>query len=142
VRDTEIVSPPVRVALLDANGAEVGFKIVQIDAAPVLPGKVQGFAALIPDPGGHGAGIGVDFAPALPAPAKPAAGHDDDEKASDARKPAGDHPPAGEAAASHGLRSATAPGADAPNTAAPIDAKPVGAVDKAHGEAVSASHHG
>ena len=29
-----------------------------------------------------------------------------------------------------------------PNTAAPIDARPVGAVDKGHGEAVSASHHG
>lgn len=144
VRDVEIVSPPVRVALVDANGAEVGFKIVQIDAAPVLPGKVQGFAALIPDPGGHGAGIGVDFAPARAAPAKPAAGHDDDKKAeSHGAEPTSDHAPAAaDAAAAHGLRSATAPGADAPNTAAPIDARPVGAVDKGHGEAVSASHHG
>ncbi|MFA4938746.1 MJ0042-type zinc finger domain-containing protein [Brevundimonas sp.] len=144
VRDVEIVSPPVRVALVDANGAEVGFKIVQIDAAPVLPGKVQGFAALIPDPGGHGAGIGVDFAPAKAAPAKPAAGNDEHEKAATpahAAPLADDHAPAG-SASSQGLRSATAPGADAPNTAAPIDARPVGAVDKGQGEAVSASHHG
>lgn len=148
VRDVEIVSPPVRVALVDANGAEVGFKIVQIDAAPVLPGKVQGFAALIPDPGGHGAGIGVDFAPARPAPAKPAAGRDDHKTQTGPHgaQPAADHAPAATeatgAAAAQGLRSATAPGADAPNGAAPIDARPVGAVDKGHGEAVSASHHG
>ena len=137
VRDVEIVSPPIRVALLDAAGAEVGFKIVKIDAAPVLPGKVQGFAALIPDPGGHGAGIGVDFAPASPAPAKPPAehgGHDAKAAPAHAAQPA--------AETSQGLRSATAPGAEAPNTAAPIDARPVGAVDKGHGEAVSASHHG
>lgn len=146
VRDVEIVSPPVRVALVDANGAEVGFKIVQIDAAPVLPGKVQGFAALIPDPGGHGAGIGVDFAPVSPAPApgKPTAGHDDDKKAAaHGAEPTSDHAPAAAPpATAQGLRSATAPGADAPNTAAPIDARPVGALDKGHGEAVSASHHG
>ena len=95
VRDVEIVSPPVRVALVDANGAEVGFKIVQIDAAPVLPGKVQGFAALIPDPGGHGAGIGVDFAPVSPTPVRPAAGHDDDKKAAaHGAEPTSDHAPA------------------------------------------------
>ena len=148
VRDVEIVSPPVRVALVDANGAEVGFKIVQIDAAPVLPGKVQGFAALIPDPGGHGAGIGVDFAPvsptSAPAHAKPTAGHDDDKKAAaHEAEPTSNHAPAAaQPATAQGLRSATAPGAEAPNTAAPIEARPVGAVDKGHGEAVSASHHG
>ena len=42
----------------------------------------------------------------------------------------------------NGLVITVAPGAEAPNTAAPIDARPVGAVDKGHGEAVSASHHG
>ena len=35
---------------VSAHGAEIGHKVVRIDAAPVLPGKVQGFAALIPDP--------------------------------------------------------------------------------------------
>jgi predicted Zn finger-like uncharacterized protein len=146
VRDAEIVSPPVRVALLDANGAEVGFKIVQIDAAPVLPGKVQGFAALIPDPGGHGAGIGVDFAPARPAPPKPVAQHADPKQEA---PPAahGDQPTPGGSAASQGLRSATAPGPDAAGSGAPIDARPAGSVDKGpvdkvRGEAVSASHHG
>lgn len=156
VRDAEIVAPPVRVALLDANGAEVGSKIVAIDAPPVLPGKVQGFAVLIPDPGGHGAGIGVDFAPAAahsaPHSAQPAVKSGDahpqpssDPHASGATPAAA----ASDSAASHGLRSATAPGADAPGGAAPIDARPVGstppggaAVDKGHGEAVSASHHG
>ena len=61
VRDRERIAPPVRVALLDRQGAEIGHAIVRIDAAPVLPGKVQGFAAMIPDPGGKGQGVGVDF---------------------------------------------------------------------------------
>ena len=72
VRDEERVAPPVRVALLDREGAEIGHAVVRIDAAPVLPGKVQGFAAVIADPGGKGQGVGVAFlleeaAPALPA---------------------------------------------------------------------------
>jgi len=144
VRDAEIVAPPIRVALLDAQGAEVGSKIVRMDGPPVLPGKVQGFAALIPDPGGHGAGIGVDFAPAPPAPAKPSGDHGPAPATRPAPPSAA---PAGEAAASHGLRSATAPGADTPH-AAPVEARPAGAaadtpaVDKSHGQAVSASHHG
>ncbi|MBU2040399.1 MAG: zinc-ribbon domain-containing protein, partial [Alphaproteobacteria bacterium] len=61
VRDNERIAPPVRVALLDAHGAEIGHAVVRIDAAPVLPGRVQGFAALIPDPGARGQGIGVAF---------------------------------------------------------------------------------
>lgn len=141
VRDVEIVAPPIRVALLDAQGAEVGSKIVKIDGPPVLPGRVQGFAALIPDPGGHGAGIGVDFAPPPPAPA-PAQPHTTTQPP--ASQPAASPAPS---SASHGLRSATAPGADAPH-AAPVEARPAGAaadtpaVDKPHGQAVSASHHG
>ncbi|GAW41854.1 hypothetical protein SH203_02265 [Brevundimonas sp. SH203] len=149
VRDAEIVAPPIRVALLDAQGAEVGSKVVKIDGPPVLPGKVQGFAALIPDPGGHGAGIGVDFAPTPPAPAKPSGDH----ATASTQTPVHTAPqsPAGQPAASpsvsHGLRSATAPGADAPH-AAPVEARPAGAapdtptVDKSHGQAVSPSHHG
>ena len=167
VRDEEIVAPPVRVALLDEHGAEVGFKIIPIDAAPVLPGKVQGFAALIPDPGGHAADIGVDFAPA-PAPrpkvepsAKPhgaaapeASGHGaahhapaqatgalQTADASTDRAPPASPEASPANAQTRGLRPAAAPGFDGA-AAAPVDAKPLSAVDSAHREAVSASHHG
>ncbi|MBW8305130.1 MAG: zinc-ribbon domain-containing protein, partial [Brevundimonas sp.] len=75
VRDEERIAPPVRVALLDRQGAEIGHAVVRIDAAPVLPGKVQGFAAMIPDPGGKGQGVGVAFGvegdPPPPAPPPP-----------------------------------------------------------------------
>ncbi|GAA0870547.1 zinc-ribbon domain-containing protein [Brevundimonas basaltis] len=73
VRDEERIAPPVRVALLDAHGAEIGYAVVRIDAAPVLPGKVQGFAAMIPDPGGKGQGVGVDFVLDQAAPVRAAA---------------------------------------------------------------------
>ncbi len=74
VRDREVTAPPVRVALLDSHGAEIGHAIVRIDAAPVLPGGVQGFAVLIADPAAKAANVGVDFVRGdLPAPA--AAGH-------------------------------------------------------------------
>ncbi|WP_395945260.1 MJ0042-type zinc finger domain-containing protein [Brevundimonas sp.] len=167
VRDAEIVAPPVRVALLDEHGAEVGFKVVAIDAAPVLPGKVQGFAVMIPDPGGHGADIGVNFVAAPEAhgsdharPAVPAgsADHGEDHAApshgpAPAAKAAGKADPHGPAAApaahattvasaSNGLRSAVAPGMGGHASDAPIEAKPIPVVDRGHGEAVSASHHG
>ena len=154
VRDQEIVAPPVRVALLDAHGAEVGFKIIRIDAAPVLPGRVQGFAALIPDPGGHAADIGVNFVPAsahegkaeVPAPAAPP------RKAPSAPINAPSHPPAPvpvltpTSAHEGGLRPASAPGVGGAAMrvveARPIDAGPLRVVDTGHGEAVSPSHHG
>lgn len=167
VRDAEIVAPPVRVALLDEHGAEVGFKVVTIDAAPVLPGKVQGFAVMIPDPGGHGADIGVNFvaAPQSQGHAKPAdhavpaksAGHGDGHAvpshgAAPAPAPEAAHPtPAasGHGAVttaantpSNGLRSAVAPGVGGHGGDAPIEARPIPVVDRGHGEAVSASHHG
>ena len=128
VREREIVAPAVRVALLDAHGAEVGHRVVRIDAAPVLPGKVQGFAVQIPDPGGKAAGVGVDFVltaaepeAAAPhaAPARPAV-----------RRPL----PAADA----GLRPAVTEVAEASH-AAPIEATPL---DAHPAEAVSASHHG
>ena len=157
VRDEEIVAPPVRVALLDEHGAEVGFRIVRIDAAPVLPGKVQGFAVLIPDPGGHAADIGVNFAggatasePAhgsepsheqdRPAPADHGAAHAPTPHAAlQTADTASDHAPA--TAEARGLRPASAPGVGA-RGGAPVDARPIPVVDSAHGEAVSASHHG
>jgi len=144
VRDNERIAPPVRVALLDAHGAEIGHAIVRIDAAPVLPGKVQGFAVVIPDPGTRGQGVGVAFvlddagprAAMVPA----AAAH------TDTRRPpalAADHEPAtahgsAEGADSGGLRPALSPGASAPLDMQPIDAVPV--VDTHAAEAVSASH--
>ena len=138
VRDDERIAPPVRVALLDAHGAEIGHVVVRIDAAPVLPGKVQGFAAVIPDPGARGQGIGVAFvlddaglrAAATPAPAA----HTDTRRPP---VPAAVHGPAEDAEVS-GLRPALVPGAVAPLDMQPIDAVPV--VDTHGAEAVSASH--
>ncbi|MBB5745130.1 MJ0042-type zinc finger domain-containing protein [Brevundimonas variabilis] len=165
VRDREVVSPSVRLALLDDHGAEIGFKIVAIDSAPVLPGSVQGFAALIPDPGGHAAGVGVDFVtgdtpsgehagkaegakahgndhgeePHSSAPAA-TAGHAADGHAT----PAVRRPPQPEA---HDvpMRSALAPIGAADGHATPIEARPVAddhasTLDKAHAGPVSAGH--
>lgn len=87
IRDREIVAPAVRVALLDAHGAEIGFKIIAIDAPPVLPGGVQGFAAVVPDPAQKIVGIGVDFVAESAPAAKTASGHDPE----DARPAGGDH---------------------------------------------------
>ncbi len=163
IRDHEIVSPPVRIALLDAHGAEIGFHVITIDAAPVLPGGVQGFAAVIPDPGAKISGIGVDFvatkakaehaaedahdAPAHEAPAHggdhaaPQAGHGEEHGSDHGATPA----PAGHSsgpltghAAESGLRPAIDHEIRAP-ALAPVDAHPI---DSGHGEAVSASHHG
>ena len=142
VRDDERIAPPVRVALLDTHGAEIGHAVVRIDAAPVLPGKVQGFAAVIPDPGARGQGIGVAFvledAPDRAAPNPPAI-HADSRRPPAAAGPAPSAPlrPAMEPEVS-GLRPALVPGATAPLDMQPIDAVPV--VDRDAEEAVSASH--
>ena len=138
VRDREIVAPPVRVALLDAHGAEVGHALIELDGAPVLPGGVQGFAALIRDPGAHGVDVGVDFARAAAEPAARA------EAAPAARArplPTPDD---------HGLRPAMieeAPTVHAePVDATPVHAEPVQAgaghepIDSHGSGAVSASH--
>ncbi len=145
VRDNERIAPPVRVALLDAHGAEIGHAVIRIDAAPVLPGKVQGFAAVIPDPGARGQGVGVAFvldeAPSRAAATRAPAGH------ADTRRPPAAPAPAHAAAptapvpappADGGLRPALSPGAAAPMDMHPIDAVPV--VDTHREEAVSASH--
>jgi predicted Zn finger-like uncharacterized protein len=142
VRDNERIAPPVRVALLDAHGAEIGHAIVRIDAAPVLPGRVQGFAALIPDPGARGQGIGVAFmlgeADARAA-APPARAVHADTRRPPAAEPAPSAPAHVQAeTAADGLRPALSPGAPAPLDMQPIDAVPV--VDSHVEEAVSASH--
>lgn len=158
VRDEEIVAPPVRVALLDEHGAEVGFKVIPIDAAPVLPGKVHGFAALIPDPGGHAADIGVNFAagpdavpkpaapqPAAPQPAatKPHAREEDHTRTGHGVAPAAPTPRALQTAdaasdrapataEARGLRPAWAPGVGG-HGGAPVEARPIPVVDSGHG---------
>ena len=141
VREEERIAPPVRVALLDRQGAEIGHAVVRIDAAPVLPGKVQGFAALIPDPGGKGEGVGVDFVLDDKAPARSAA----PQRPAPARPrplpaaPAESAPTAAPTARPAGLRPALAPDPTAPLDMRPIDAVPV-SLDSAGPEAVSASH--
>ena len=164
IRDHEIVSPPVRISLLDAHGAEIGFHVITIDAAPVLPGGVQGFAAVIPDPGAKVSGIGVDFVATPKAKAEHGA-----EDAHDAPAHGSGHgdaarvPPQAEHGAEHGAEPDAAPApqghSSGPLTGhaaesglrpaidheirapalAPVDAHPI---DSGHGEAVSASHHG
>jgi hypothetical protein len=159
VRDNERIAPPVRVALLDAHGAEIGYAIVDIDAAPVLPGKVQGFAAIIADPGARGQGIGVDFVLDRPAPSRAAPVH------APAHGPAQPAPPPAQAPAqaapaqaqgpaahtipvsdSVGLRPALSPGATLPLDMRPVDAVPMAMEDRAapldsHARrAVSAGH--
>lgn len=140
VRDDERIAPPVRVALLDAQGAEIGHAVVRIDAAPVLPGRTQGFAAVIADPGARGQGIGVDFvleaavAPA-PAPRQPVVHADRSRPPPPALpEPALAAGPVSDADAG-GLRPALLPGAGMDMQ--PIDAVPV--VDRQTAEAVSAS---
>ena len=137
VRDNERIAPPVRVALLDSHGAEIGHAIVRIDAAPVLPGKVQGFAVVIPDPGARGQGVGVAFVldegPRAAASHTPAA-HADTRRppAAPAQAPAHAAPapvatpaPVTAADAGSGLRPALPPGTTAPLDMQPIDAVPV-----------------
>jgi predicted Zn finger-like uncharacterized protein len=143
VRDNERIAPPVRVALLDAHGAEIGHAIVEIDAAPVLPGKVQGFAAVISDPGARGQGIGVDFVLDRRADRHAAPAHSPAARPSHAPSQAPAHPPAQAApAAAHGpaahtipvsdsvgLRPALSPGATVPLDMHPVDAVPVAMED-------------
>ena len=119
IRDNEVVVPPVRVALLNAAGAEVAHRIVRLETAPVLPGKVQGFAVVIPDPERKASGVGVDFvlepkktAQAAPPPAPRI------EQA--AARPARRAPPP---APEEGLRRATAYDLT-PVDATPLDSRP------------------
>jgi len=141
IREREIVAPAVRVALLDAHGAEIGFRIIPVEAPPVLPGGVQGFAAVVPDPGQKVVGIGVDFVAEAQPTKKPADAHHD------AKPEGGEHgPQPAHGAPSPALELASAqppvqrplPVADsqtslrpaisrnlAPPVMTPIDAKPV-----------------
>lgn len=145
VRDDERVAPQIRVALLDAHGAEIGHALVDIDAAPVLPGKVQGFAAVIADPGARGQGIGVAFVLDAPPKGHAAPAHRPAPAPAPAHAPA--HPPAHApapsaphgAAPAHtipvsdniGLRPALSGGAIVPLDMPPVEAVPVAMDDHA-----------
>lgn len=84
IRDIEVVPPPLVIVLKDAKGAEVTRRILRLEGPPILPGQVQGFAVVIPDPQGRVAGLDVDYlleaapkklaarAPAAPVAGKPA----------------------------------------------------------------------
>lgn len=152
VRDREVTAPPVRVALLDAHGAEIGHALVRIDAAPVLPGKVQGFAAVISDPGAHGTGVGVDFVIGTGRDADRASAHKTPQAASHSAPhsaPAAAHPVPEAAAPDHGapalsaeaagLRPAGRAAAGPGHGMTPVDARPL---DSGHAEAVSPPDHG
>ncbi len=148
VRDREVVSPAVRLALLDEHGAEIGFKVVAIDSAPVLPGGVQGFAAMIPDPGGKAAGVGVDFVTGGAAPAHATEAKDDhggDVHATpDHAAPPVRRPPQAEAHDTP-MRSALAPIEGGDSHGAPVEARPIAddhaaPLDNDHAGAVSAGH--
>ncbi|MGH7026534.1 DUF3426 domain-containing protein [Brevundimonas sp.] len=119
IRDNEVVAPPVRVALLDAKGGEVGHRIVRLETAPVLPGKVQGFAVVIPDPERKASGVGVDFVMEAKDRAEPAPA---------AKRPTRRPPSATE----EGLRRDTALD-PAPRDATPLDSGPAQGVSAGHG---------
>jgi len=120
IREREIVAPSVRVALLDAHGAEIGFRIIPIDTAPVLPGGVQGFAAVVPDPGARIVGIGVDFV---------------DESRSEKPAKGEDHGSSGHEKAGHADVGHADTGHGTDEHAAPADEDP------AHGTAPAAAAH-
>lgn len=145
VRDREVVSPAVRLALLDAHGAEIGFRVVRIDSAPVLPGGVQGFAALIADPGGKAAGVGVDFITGPIAETPKDAGHGGDHAGQDHATPPPVRLPPQADPREVPMRSALAPIDTGVSHGAPIEARPIAddaapPLDKAHTEALSAGH--
>ncbi|WP_409019790.1 MJ0042-type zinc finger domain-containing protein [Brevundimonas vesicularis] len=62
IRDHEVVPPPVIVVLRDDRDHEVARQRVVLDGPPILPGKVQGFAAILDNPEGKGTRIAIEFA--------------------------------------------------------------------------------
>ena len=51
----------VRIALLDAEGREIGHQMLTVPGPAIEPGAVLGFATLAPDPQAQVADIGVAF---------------------------------------------------------------------------------
>lgn len=128
VREREAVTPTIRIALLDAEGAEIGHTLVAVPGEPVAPGAVRGFAALAPDPGARAADIGVTFVKGEAAVVRA--------------------PTLAEAPPGHGLRPVLATPHPEIEAEPVIDAQPIetGAapvpMDMRPIEAVSAPHHG
>lgn len=121
IRDNEVVAPPVRVGLLDANEVEVGHRIIRLETAPVLPGKVQGFAVVIPDPDHKVSGARFDFVLDLEHKAKPA-------RAPASKAPTRRPPPP---TVEEGLRRDTIE--PSPIEAQPLDSRPAQGVSAGHG---------
>lgn len=137
VRDRPIAAPVMRVALLDAEGREIGHQMLTVPGPPIQPGAVLGFATLAPDPQARAADIGVAFAPdtARLAPlediASPTASVEASSPASGLRGAIGVEP---------GMQAVEAEPLDvAALDATPLDFIPL---DSGPGEALSASHHG
>jgi predicted Zn finger-like uncharacterized protein len=127
IRDNEVVAPPVRVALLDTAGAEVAHRIIRLEAAPVLPGKVQGFAVVIPDPDHKASGVGVDFLMERKGEARVKHVKPSGVSPSVAGAPAR-RPPASD---DEGLRRDTA--GPTPRDVQPLDSRPAQGVSAGHG---------
>ena len=72
IRNNEIVIPPIRVGVLDASGREISHRIIRVDSAPVLPGKVQGFAAIMPNDDGRFSEATLSFVREDELPQRPA----------------------------------------------------------------------
>lgn len=121
IRDNEVVAPPVRVAVANAAGAEIAHRILRLETAPVLPGKVQGFAVVIPDPDHKAASAGFDFVLDLKDRPKPAG--------TVPTKPAIRRPPS---AVEEGLRRDTAL-SQTPRDATPLDKAPAKGLSAGHG---------
>ena len=62
IRDHEVVPPALIIILRDDRDVEVVRQPLQLDGPPILPGKVQGFAAVVDNPEGKGIKISVEFA--------------------------------------------------------------------------------
>lgn len=127
VRNHPVVPPVVRVALLDAEGREIGHQMLTVPGPAIQPRAVLGFATLAPDPRARVADIGVAFdlqARPQGAPQTPPA----DAPAPDASAALiADQRPA--------LRGAI-------GLEIPLDAVEADPLDSGPGEALSPSHHG
>ncbi|WEK57434.1 MAG: DUF3426 domain-containing protein [Candidatus Brevundimonas phytovorans] len=121
IRDNEVVAPPVRVAVVNAAGAEIAHRILRLETAPVLPGKVQGFAVVIPDPDHKAASAGFAFVLDLEDRPKPAEAVP--------TKPTSRRPPS---AVEEGLRRDTAL-SQTPRDATPLDKSPAKGLSAGHG---------